>query len=98
MKAEISFDLIMDEDMPFVEGAYRLDGSVWQVFIFMRARGTRRVGVTKDLVWKSGVTGINVVVADDENLNKTTVLRALSDALGVSQWTEVRGPDSMVLR
>ena len=84
--------------MPFVEGTYLLDGGVWQVFIFGRARGTRDVGVRKNIVWKSGVTGVNVIVADDAKLNKQVVLQALSDALGITQWTEVRGPDSMVLR
>ncbi len=98
MKAEISFDLVMDEDMPFVEGTYRVDQDVWQVFIFLRAKGTRKVGVEKNIVWKSGVTGLNVVVADDTKLNKSNVLEALSDALGITEWLEIQGPDSMELR
>jgi hypothetical protein len=27
--AEISYDLVMDEDMAFVEGSYRLPGNEW---------------------------------------------------------------------
>lgn len=31
MKAEISFDLKMEDNMSFVEGTYRLEGGEWQV-------------------------------------------------------------------
>ena len=31
MHAEISYDLVMDDDMSFVEGTYRLLGGDWQV-------------------------------------------------------------------
>lgn len=31
--AEISYDLVMDDDMSFVEGTYRLPGGDWQVVI-----------------------------------------------------------------
>jgi hypothetical protein len=96
---EISFDLVMGEDMPFVEGCYRLCDGRWHVFMIRHSRGgTERVGTYKDLVWKSGVTGLNVIVRDDERINKVTVLRLLSDALGATEWLEVQGPDSMQLR
>ena len=29
MRAEISYDLVMDDDMEFVEGTYRLPGGDW---------------------------------------------------------------------
>jgi len=98
MKAEIRFDLVMEEDMSFVEGCYRLESGAWHVFIFGRSRGTREIGVRKDVVWKSGVTGLNVIVSDEAKLNKSVVLRTLSEVLGVTEWLEVRGPDSMQLR
>jgi len=98
MKAEITFDLVMDENMPFVEGCYRLHNDIWHVFMFRKSRGVEPVGVKKNLVWDSGVTGINVIVPDDTALNKSTVIQTLSDALGVTEWLEVRGPDSMQLR
>jgi hypothetical protein len=92
VKAEVSFDLIMKDEMSWVEGTYRLDGGVWQVFIFLRERpGIRNVGVTTNIVWESGVTGLNVIVADDAKLNKEVVLETLSDVLGVTQWSEVEG-------
>jgi len=36
MHAEISYDLVMDSDMEFVEGTYRLPGEDWQVVIVSR--------------------------------------------------------------
>lgn len=33
MRAEISYDLVMDDDMAFVEGTHRLPGGDWQVVI-----------------------------------------------------------------
>jgi hypothetical protein len=38
MKAEITFDLVMCEDMDFVEGCYRLVGGAWEVFIIAHSR------------------------------------------------------------
>jgi len=99
MKAEITFDLVMDENMSFVEGCYRLDDGVWQVFMFRKSRGgTEEIGVKTNLHWDSGVTGINIILSDDTKLNKPFVLRTLSDVLGITEWLEVSGPDSMQLR
>lgn len=47
MRAEITFDLVMTEDMAFVESCYRLAGGVWQVFMFRRYNGTEAVGVSR---------------------------------------------------
>jgi hypothetical protein len=98
MKAEITFDLVMEEDMSFVEGCYKLDGGPWQVFIFASPGRRDIVEVRTNLTWSSGVTGLNAFVPKDVKLNKSTVLEVLSDALGVTEWVEVRGPDSIVLR
>jgi hypothetical protein len=99
MTAEVTFDLIMTEDMPFVEGCYRLPGGAWEVFMFTHlSNGPRGVGVWKDLIWASGVKGLNAVMPSDTKLNKATVFEVLSQALGVAEWSEVRGPDSIMLR
>ena len=42
--AEICFDLVMEKEMSFVEGTYRLPGRGWEVFIFSRYDGTRLEG------------------------------------------------------
>ncbi len=45
VKAEITFDFVMTEDMPFVEGCYRMDDGDWQVFMFRHSRrGAEPVG------------------------------------------------------
>lgn len=98
MKAEITFDLVMTEDMAFVEGCFRLAGGVWQVFMFRRYNGIETVGVKQNLTWKSGVTGLNAILPNDAKIDKSVVLAVLSDTLGVTEWSEVRGPDSMRLR
>ena len=96
MEAEISYDLVMEENMSFVEGTYRLPQSEWQVFIFCR-RAEMRMEVKRGS-WASGVTGVVVYYPPSECLNKTVVERVLGSALGVTKWIEVRGPDSMTLR
>lgn len=98
LKAEITFDLIMDDDMPFVEGCYRLPDDPWQVFIFSGFREPKGLKIETDVVWKSGVRGTVVHLPPGMQLNKSVVLQILSDALGVTDWSEVRGPDSMQLR
>ena len=99
VKGEVTFDLVMEDEMSFVEGCCRLEDDIWCVFMFRKSRnGIEEVGVRKNLVWDSGVTGLNIIVSDDTTLNKSTVLRALAGALDVTEWAEVRGPDSMNLR
>jgi hypothetical protein len=94
--AEISYDLVMEPKMSFVEGTYRLPGHDWQVFIFSH-------GDVKDLQvshgkWSSGVTGVHITFPRVRTMNQAKVERILSAALGVELWRQVRGPDSMQLR
>ena len=97
MSAEISFDLITEGDMDFAEGTYRLPGSHWQVFIFSR-RPIQKPEINADAKWTSGVTGISVHFPESQKLDKATVIGILSEELGVAEWKEVRGPDSMQIR
>jgi hypothetical protein len=99
MQAEISYDLVMEDDMDFVEGCYRLSGKPWEVFIFSKERERKLAEPSHQFgKWESGVTGIELRVPYDTKLNKSVVQDLLSAALGVSEWHEVRGPDSMKLR
>lgn len=96
--AEISYDLVLDEDMSFVEGTFRLAGGEWQVFI---VRGLDRDVPEPEVVpqrWESGVSGLVVRIPRTELINAETVERVLSRALGGTRWRRVRGPDSMSLR
>jgi len=97
MRAEISFDLVMTDAMSFVEGTYRLPGGDWQVFIFHPDSSVTRPRPTTGK-WASGVSGVFVAWPESRTLDKTAVLKTLSDQLNVTEWTEVSGPDSMDLR
>jgi hypothetical protein len=96
VKAEISYDLVMEEDMDFVEGTFRLPGGEWQVVIV--SKGSVPSPEVKPTTWASGVSGVFVTFPDELNLDKSAVEDLLGRAFGVSQWDEVRGPDSMQLR
>jgi hypothetical protein len=93
---EISYDLVMEDGMDFVEGCYRLPGKPWEVFIVTKmeiAKPEHRFGK-----WDSGVTGIAFHVPKSMRLNKTVVEELLSSALGIADWHEVKGPDSIEIR
>ncbi len=93
MLGEISYDLVMDDDMPFVEGTYRLPDSEWKVVIVSRRDVSEPEVVPQ--VWDSGVIGVFVRFPQSQRLNKIAVQHVLSEALGVTEWIEVRGPDSI---
>lgn len=97
MRAEISYDLVMEDAMPFAEGTFRLPGGEWQVFIFSRLHATERPVWRHDR-WESGVHGIVVAFPNERALNKAAVTEVLTDATGATEWVEVRGPDSIQLR
>lgn len=96
MKGEISYDLLMEDDMSFVEGSYRVANGNWQVFIF-RKDPVERAEVTAGR-WSSGVTGVFIRVPLSVRLNKEVVQQMMSERLKVDSWHEVHGPDSMQLR
>lgn len=97
MKAEISFDLVdLGEDCNNIEGCYRLPGGQWQIFYFTRSwQGEEG---PKHASWRSGATGLNVNYPKDKKLNKLAVMKVLSDVLGITEWSEVRGPDSLQMK
>src|SRR4051794_28976943 len=93
---EISYDIVMSDDMGFVEGCYRLPGHLWQVLLFAH----------KDVpalshsfgTWRSGVTGVEFGVPRGTPINHEFVVSAMSEVFGAASWTVVNGPDSLVLR
>ena len=89
----------MRDDMAQAEGCYRLDDGVWKIFIVRHpSNANDRIGIVKDMTWESGVKGIHAILDKDIKINKNTVKKLLSDEFKVSEWIEVRGPDSIVLR
>ncbi len=97
MRAEISYDLVMEDDMEFVEGTYCLPGSEWEVFIFTQLLSVRRPEVRRS-VWQSGASGIVALFPKPTSFDKDVVKQVLSKSLSVQGWVEVRGPDSINLR
>ena len=96
MTGEISYDLVMTDDMDFVEGAYRVGDGAWQVLIVSKRDVTEPT--IKPSTWDSGVTGVVIHLPRDTRLDKALVERLLSERLDIAGWVEVRGPDSMTLR
>ena len=96
MRAEISYDLVMNDDMQFVEGTFRLPGEQWQVVIVSRKDVAEPLAELQ--VWDSGVRGVFVRFPRGRQLNAAAVELVLSAKLGVAEWVVVRGPDSMRLR
>jgi hypothetical protein len=88
---EISYDLVMKDEMSFVEGTYRVDGGDWQVVIASRSRVSG--ASVRESRWASGVAGVVIKLPRTERLNRDVVERLLSEFLGVTSWREVRGPD-----
>jgi hypothetical protein len=96
--AEISYDLVMDDDMPFVEGTYRLPAGDWQVLIVPASERDVPESQVVPQRWASSASGVFVRIPRSERINAEVVEQILSAALGVAEWIRVRGPDSMELR
>ncbi|QDU60275.1 hypothetical protein Pan216_11140 [Planctomycetes bacterium Pan216] len=96
MRGEISYDLVMEDDMSFVEGVYRLPNDEWSVLVV--SKDPVEQVVSKVCKWDSGRAGVCISFPESTNLNKHLVEEFLSDLVGVEGWDEVRGPDSMDLR
>lgn len=97
MKAEISFDLVMEDAMEFIEGTYRRLAEEWRVFIFTGNAAVSRLEV-RATRWSSGAAGVIVAWPESQTLNRIAVMEVLGAYLGVTDWAEVRGPDSLGLR
>lgn len=95
MTGEISYDLVMDDDMSFVEGTFRSPGGPWQVIIVSKGNGPN-VEVQPS-VWESGVGGLVINVPRKIRLNRAVVEAELARTVGVEGWVQVVGPDSMTL-
>jgi hypothetical protein len=94
---EISYDTEFDgEESGTVEGSYRLPGRPWQVFLFEH-------GDVPEIrhsfgTWRSGITGIELVVPRSTPINCDCITRAMSEVFGTDAWAVVRGPDSIYLK
>lgn len=99
---EISFDVILEEDNGRAEGSYRLPGEFWKVAIFEKAEVTevrcKPAVWHKPTIWEAEIDGVVIQFPQTAKMGKDDLLRAMSHFFHVSEWAEVSGPDSMVLR
>ena len=96
MEADICYDLLMEDDMDFIEGTFRLPGSDWKVFIVMKRQVSRPdIAETE---WANGASGLIITVPVSLQLNKQILEYEMGKHLGVARWHETRGSDSMSLR
>jgi len=99
-KGVISFDCLHDddEDVNCLEGCYRLPPGEWKVFWFNNDEPMGRARCIVDAGFQSGVIGLVVEYNDRRRLSKAVAKRAMSEILKVSEWEEVRGPDSLQMK
>jgi hypothetical protein len=101
-RREISFDLALDKDNGWMEGSYRLPGELWKVVIFqkddvpdLRIEPSRWQRPTR---WEREITGVVIRFPRTASMGRDDLLRAMSQAFGCSDWVQVHGPDSIILR
>jgi hypothetical protein len=97
MGGEITYDLVMEDDMHFIEGCYRLPGKSWEVLIVRKTDAVSGPEY-RFTEWHSGATGLVIRVPRGVRLDRALVEGILSGIFHVDGWREVRGPDSMTLR
>jgi hypothetical protein len=67
--------------------------------MFRHSRGgVENVGVKQNMIWKSGVGGLYIILPDNVKIDKSVIPQEMTKALGVNEWAEIRGPDTMFLR
>ena len=60
LRFRISYDPVMEADMSFVDGCYRLPSKFWQVFVFLK-KDVTELRHSEDK-WESGITGVTIDV------------------------------------
>lgn len=101
-RPEISFDTLLEEDNGWAEGTYRLPGELWKVVIFqkddvpdLRCESSNWPSPTR---WEREGTGVVIRFPRTARMGRAELLQSLSLAVGLGDWVQVHGPDSMMLR
>jgi hypothetical protein len=99
---EISFDLVVDGENDFMEGCYRVPGEFWKAAIFRKENVSQIQWEAcvwhRPTEWEREMSGLVIRLPMMTRLGRDELLRAISAALGFSDWIEVSGPDSLILR
>lgn len=96
MTGDISYDLVMEDDMGFIEGCYRVGSGNWQVLIINKKDIDSIVFVPSR--WPNGILGLVIHVPAATVLNSSVAKQILSNRLGIHSWIESKGPDSIDIR
>ncbi|MBZ5709921.1 hypothetical protein [Nannocystis pusilla] len=96
-RAEISYDVVVDDDSRIVEGCVRLPGETWRTF-----HASKEDDLTEPRFWtfdwENGILGMALELPAATTMNKAALQQAFASFLGVEQIVEAPGPDSMMMR
>jgi len=96
-RAEISYDVVVDDDSTIVEGCVRLPGETWRTFHASKEDELAEARFwTFD--WENGIGGMALELPAGVTMNKAALEQAFASFLGVEQIVEAPGPDSMMMR
>ncbi|MCY1054623.1 hypothetical protein [Nannocystis sp. SCPEA4] len=96
-RAEISYDVVVDDDSQIVEGCVRLPGETWRTFHASKEDNLAEPRFwTFD--WENGIRGMALEMPASTTMNKAALQQAFASFLGVEQIVEAPGPDSMMMR
>lgn len=96
---EISFDLLLDaadDVVQCMEGCLRTPGTFWQAF-FIWHLDVPSTKIRRGFA-RSGIEMIVCDVPETTPITKAFILETLGQTVGTSQWVEVNGPDSLMLK
>ncbi|MCY0986607.1 hypothetical protein OV203_05720 [Nannocystis sp. ILAH1] len=96
-RAEISFDVVVDDDSWIVEGCLRLPGETWRTF-HAEKEFYLPEACLRTFDWENGIRGLALKMPGEAPMNKAALAQAFASLLGVEQIVEAPGPDSMMMR
>ncbi|WP_434421660.1 hypothetical protein [Nannocystis pusilla] len=96
-RAEISYNVVVDDDSTIVEGCVRLPGETWRTFYAEKTVDLADASF-QTFDWENGLRGLAVKMPWGVPMNKAALQQALATFLGVEQVVEAPGPDSMMIR
>ena len=94
---QVSSDLVLDDDMGFFEGTFRIPNAFWGLVLVHKSADIQEQVINK-YQWPNGLTTIEGDVPKNRPLNLDRIIEILKSFYSDSDWQLVNGPDSMILR
>ncbi|MEZ6142468.1 MAG: hypothetical protein R3B84_18065 [Zavarzinella sp.] len=102
IRPEISFDLVMEDEHQYMEGSYRLPGTLWNVVIFKKSEVDELAYEftiwEPATIWERAASGVVIRFPLKAKMGLEEILSAMTKVFQFKNWTVVNGPDSMLLR